>query len=794
LNPDVDARALRLLDGALELEPSAREAWIGQACGDDVVLLDRTLALLRAGQKSHRLLTGGAAAAAREHEAPARVGAYRITGLIGQGGMGAVYRGERDAGDFQHAAAIKLVRPGALSDALVDRFQRERQILASLSHAHIARLFDGGETPAGEPYMIMELVDGVPLDVWMEREAPALDRKVAMFMAVCSAVAFAHQNLIVHRDITPSNILVSADGAPKLIDFGISRPPESGQGSGRQDQAGPTSATPGFAAPERRAGDSATTLTDVYSLGVLLGRLTEGVRDLDLKAIIACATATDPAARYVTVDALAADVAAWREGRAVAARRGGRRYQLSKFVLRHRWPVSAGLVSTILLVAALAATLVANRREEIARAEAEARFQQTRAIANVLLFDAYDEVSKVPGAIKARVLLAETGQAYLTALSQMTNPPVDVQAETGAGFTRLSQVVGGGGDSHQGRLEDAGKLLARAEAVLEPLHAAHPQDPHVMRAYAAMLHEQVATAIYNDNDPVRARAKSAQIRTVLAPIVSHDVESARLLAGSWQGTGDSYAWSDDFPRARDAYLAAEEFINRLAPPTREARDVRMVRSANLRLLGEAYHQLGDAGAARDVLDRAVEVNRSLVSNAPEDPALIRKLAISLWYRATVHRANQRLELASRSIEEAVTLARRLQDRSNGDATSTQLMALTGEVQAQVFSDLHRSAEAYAIGDEVVAAHRRLVTLAGGAPGARRSMASALNTLGDNLYNGAQYQRACALWRESESLWLELASQRELSAYDQANGQKSIRQRLAANCENGPPRRGMAQRL
>ncbi|WP_309644807.1 serine/threonine-protein kinase, partial [Phenylobacterium sp.] len=783
----VDARALALLDAALEQDSATREAWVRAQCGEDTVLCDRTLSLLRVGSGVHLIQTGGAHEAVSDPVLPERVGAYKIVELIGQGGMGAVYRGERITGDFHHVAAIKLIRPGALSDPLIDRFQRERQTLASLSHSNIARLFDGGETPAGEPYIIMELVDGAPLGDWLARETPSSTVKIAMFLAICSAVGFAHQNLIVHRDITPSNILVSKNGTPKLIDFGISRPPSSETAGGDGPGAGGMTLTPGFAAPERYAGESATTLSDIYSLGVLLDRLVGEGADADLAAIIACARRTDPAARYPTVDALAADVAAWRDGRVVAARKGGRRYAVGKFVLRHRRSVAAGVTAVALLLGALAATLAANVRAEAARQEAEARFQQTRAIAKTLMFEAYDAVSKVPGATAARALLAETGQTYLLALAAMDDAPLDVQIETGAGFTRLAQVVGGGGDAQLGKLEDAGKLLARAEAILTPLYTANPENPQAMRAYAILLYEQTATALYNDNDPERARVKAARIREVLAPVKAQDVESARLIAGSWQGTGDSYAWTSTFDKARDNYLTADRFIEGLEPEIRDARPVQMVRSANLRLLGEAYHELKDAPAAKAVLERAVAVNRALLAANPDDPALIRKVAISLWYQAVVHRANDRDEAARTSIEESVALARALRQRSNGDATSLQLVALTGEVHAQVLGDLKRYPEAFALGDEVLAAHRAMVALAGEKPGARRSMVAAMQTLGGSHYNGGDYAGACALWREGLDIFLALDKRGELSAFDKDGGLVELKRLLTANCENGPPR-------
>ncbi len=772
---DLDRAALALLDAALARPADARQAHV--RAHPDPAVVARTLALLHAGDgAAASLRTGTAARGVGEAPLPERIGAYRITGLIGQGGMGSVYRGERATGDFDHVVAIKLIRPGALSDAFVERFARERQILARLSHPYIARLFDGGETAAAEPYIVMEFVDGVRLDDWLAGDPPRAAR-IRLFLDICAAVGFAHQNLIIHRDLTPSNVLVEGGGRAKLIDFGIARPPLAAPAG---DPA--HSLTPGYAAPERLAGHPATTLTDIYALGVLLALISGPAADADLRAIAAQARAADPAARYQSADALAADVRAWASGAVVAARRGGRRYRLGKFVARHRAGVAAGGVALLLLVGALVVTLLANARAETARAEAETRFAQTRSIAKSLLFDAYDEVGKVPGATAARARLAETGQTYLLALAGQADAPRDVRIETGLGFVRLAQVVGTGGDSQLGRLEDGSRLLARAAAVLVPLHRAYPGDVAVTRAYAALLIEQTAVALYTDNDPVRARAAAGETHRLLAANPGRDVETARLNATAWQGLGDSFAWSNDYARARDAYLAGERFIAALPPPLRDARPVRKVRSANARLLGEAYHKLGQESAALAAVAEAVRLNRALVAADPDDPALIRKLALSLWYTAVVERSNALDAKAARSIDEAVELARGLRRRSNGDATSLQLVSFTGEVQAQVLSDLGRHAEAFRVNDEVIAAHRHMVALAGNTAGARRSMAMALTTVGGNFYKGRARVRACAAWREALSL---LAGNRSLGEEDRTMAIPRLRRGIA-QCDGGGP--------
>ncbi|HRO03637.1 MAG TPA: serine/threonine-protein kinase, partial [Terricaulis sp.] len=293
-----------------------------------------------AADSSSTLQTGGAMSALEAEAIPTRIGAYRIVERVGRGGMGSVYRAERDAGDFERTVAIKVIKPGLYSPELVARFQRERQTLASLSHPHIARLYDGGQTDDGSPYFVMELVDGLPLLQWAEAHAPDREARIALFRDICGAVAFAHSQLIVHRDLTPNNVLVTKDGAVKLIDFGIAKPADQeAPPSGVSPSIGQLSLTPGYAAPERLTSAHVTTAADIYSLGRLLQDLIPpGPADDEWRAIIARAAAEEPHARYPTADALLAEIDAWRGHYPVSAMPDTSQYKLRKFVRCWRAP------------------------------------------------------------------------------------------------------------------------------------------------------------------------------------------------------------------------------------------------------------------------------------------------------------------------------------------------------------------------------------------------------------------------------------------------------------------------
>lgn len=792
-SPATEARALDLLEQAMAEPSDERSRWIAAQDAPEAVRA-RALQLLGVGQDAAMALaTGGGPRKADGGPMPERIGAYRITGLIGQGGMGAVYRGERAAGDFEHTTAIKVIRPGALSGSLIERFRRERQTLARLSHPHIARLFDGGETGAREPYIVMELVDGRPLSAWRAETNPSQAQRLDLFAAAASAVAFAHQNLIVHGDVTLANILVDQAGQPKLIDFGISSPASTGDAPALAPDGKAGLHTPGFAAPERIAGAPSTTLSDIYSLGRVLAWLTEGdPPDAELSAIVSRATAADPAERYPTVEALRDDVAAWRDGFPVAAAGGGRGYVFRKFVRRHRVAVGGAAAAGVLLVGAFAATLVANARAEAARAEAEQRFQQTREIATTMLFDVYNEVSKVQGATKARDKLAVTGLKYLDALSADPKAPLDVRVEAGRGYVRLAQVTGSGQQSQLGKAADANALLAKADTILTRAYAEAPENEKVRRALADLRIEQSGVNLYNNSEIALARKQAIETQKLLEPYARKDAEAARIYATAIQAEGDSHGWDSNYAKSLEPFQRAETFIDGLAPALRNETGVMKAQSAILRLHAEAYQELNRPAEALSPMDRAVAINEELQRREANSPETARKLAISLWYRAVVLKSLGRLADAYASVDRAVVLTRQMRVNDPDDRGVINLFAVCGEVRAAVLADLGRATEAYAMVEEVLAAHRVVIAQSDNAPGPRRSLGEALRSAGAVYYNAGQYGRACAAWAEARGLYAGLEREGKLTGHDRSSTLKPVTDWSRQACD--PPRKGIAGKL
>jgi len=278
MEPETWARVKRIVNECLELDPIQRENHIAQACGGDSSLTAEVESLLASYVEAGDFLE--ASALDEEHEriqTGRRIGNYQIQSTIAHGGMGAVYKAVRADDQYRKEVAIKLVRGGSDSDFLVRQFKAERQILANLEHPNIAHLLDGGTTEEGQPYLVIEYVQGQPIDEYCDARRLSITERLQLFRMVCSAVQYAHQNLVIHRDLKPGNILVTADGLPKLLDFGIAKilEAQSSTGVGK-----PTTVarmmTPEYASPEQLHGGPFSTATDIYSLGVVLYRLLTG--------------------------------------------------------------------------------------------------------------------------------------------------------------------------------------------------------------------------------------------------------------------------------------------------------------------------------------------------------------------------------------------------------------------------------------------------------------------------------------------------------------------------------------
>ncbi len=400
----------QLFARAVELPPEERDAFCDRACGDDAALREELRTLLRSHDETSGLLDTplqprGTAAAMRADKAPGtRIGVWSLGALIRRGGAGEVYFATRADGAFDQVVALKLHYRDAAPD--IERFHAERQILASLDHPGIARLLDGGVDTDGRLYAVVEYVAGDTLVEHCRRRHAGLDERLALFLQVCEVVAYAHRNLVVHRDLKPGNILVTPEGRVKLLDFGVAKRLDRSAGAPLDATSAPFTAD--YAAPEQLTGQAITTATDVYALGVLLFELLAGQRPWrsdglpiarivqlivhdeapsvhrsaratasppvparrlagDLDAIVGMCLRKDAADRYPTVDALALEIERHRRNEPVAARGGARAYLLGRAMKRHRWGVGVGALVFASLAIGLATTAWQARRAEVER-------------------------------------------------------------------------------------------------------------------------------------------------------------------------------------------------------------------------------------------------------------------------------------------------------------------------------------------------------------------------------------------------------------------------------------------
>ena len=431
---------------------------------------------------------------------------YIILDKIGAGGMGAVYLAERIHSDFKGKVALKLIKRGMDSDAILRRFATERKILSGLKHPNIAQMIDGGISSEGLPFFVMEYVEGVPLNRFCSENNLTLEEILEIFRRICSAVEYAHQNLIVHRDLKPSNILVTADGTPKLLDFGIAK-----LLSGDDDLSATDTATQGkmftpeYASPEQILGKTVTTASDVYSLGVILYEIlthhrpfnikgktfeeivksvcetdpiapseaawreaetlrydeTGKIRHIstggsapvtqrvsvsqlrgDLDNIVLKALRKEPSERYGSVQQLSADITRYLNGLPVLARPQTLKYRLEKYVKRHRAGVFAAALVLFSLVVGASVATWQAIEARRERAKAERRFDDVRGLANTILFDHYERIKNLPGATEARAKLVSDALVYLDKLAQESSEKPDLQRELVAAYRKLGEIQG----------------------------------------------------------------------------------------------------------------------------------------------------------------------------------------------------------------------------------------------------------------------------------------------------------------------------------------------------------------
>ena len=680
--------------------------------------------LLAAHDAAGSFLEHGPGAAGLDDPGPdvlgRRIGPYEVVRELGRGGMGTVFLGVRVDDQYRKQVAIKVVRAALDRDPLDARFARERQILATLDHPDIARLIDAGTTATGLPYLVMDYVDGTPIDEYCTQQGLGIEARLALFRRVCDAVHHAHRHLVVHRDLKPRNILVTADGSPKLLDFGIARllSAEDGALGGTAPAPGLTALTdtglrimtPEYASPEQARGETATTAADVYSLGVILFQLLTGQRPYrwtttrldemikticetpvprpstivkeplaravrgDLDAIVLTALRKEPERRYASVNALSDDIRLHLAGHPVTARTDAWTYRLGKFTRRHRLGVAAAVVVALSLVTGFGVALwqarIARAERQIAEAQrerAERRFRDVRQLANSFLFEFHDAIAPLPGSTPARKLVVSTALEYLDSLAAESADDPRLQEELAAAYDKVGDVQGSPAGANLG--DSAGALASyrKAEAIRQAVvtRAANDSDARERLGVSAV---KVADALIGRGDLKAAVTQYQTVRRVREEALRLSPAPAKISirAGLAEVTGrlcTTLIPIGDVPGAlencaRNADLLRGLLRDAPAAPTASAWTTQL--ALNGIATGNAQRLSGDPAKAAVTLRETIGAIEALIAKAPAGNAdLERRLAVAHAYHANAQMDLQDLRGAAESYGAAVDRLSRL---------------------------------------------------------------------------------------------------------------------------------------
>ncbi|HTS76974.1 MAG TPA: serine/threonine-protein kinase [Bryobacteraceae bacterium] len=707
MTPQRWQRLEELYDAAAELPPLERARFLDEQCqGDEDLRRELTTMLGDVGSGFTNAVEHAATAVAQEtgEWTGRRVGPYRIVRLIGQGGMGAVHEGFREDA-FQKRVAIKLVKYSFDSDFARRRFQQERQILARLDHPNIARLLDGGDQD-GLPYLAMEFVEGELLLAAASRmNIPA---KLRMFQQILSAVSYAHRNLIVHRDLKPANILVSGDGEPKLLDFGIARlMEEDPSGPGTHTMTAAAMMTPDYASPEQVKGQLAGIASDIYSLGAILFELLSGARPHrlesystaevyraicedeplapsaaaadphiqrelrgDLDTLVLHAVAKDPAARYASAEAFSDEIERYLDGRPLTVRPASAFERAWKFVKRNRLAVGAGVALAASLIGGITASTIEARR-------AERRFAQVRELANTFLFQFYDQVTPLPGSTAVRASIVATARKYLDGLAKEAGNDKGLILELAQAYGRLGDVQSRTGTANVGEVEEARHNYQRALELYAriPVNRGSPPDLRLKLANvlwalgrleyfanhedaAEPLARQLLELIGDHHPDAKARRLHASGRRFLGEIrliQGHPAEAAALMESARQEFIDLMSSGSGDPSLPGRIAFAE---SKLATAKASAGDLDGALNIYLELLRKSApcNEQGPPGAACSTLADRLIGTADLYAlpsqpnlNEPGKAAILYQRAVDIVERIVAlddHDRQSRFNLAS----------------------------------------------------------------------------------------------------------------------------------------------------
>lgn len=642
-----------------------------------------------------------------------RVGPYRLVKKLAAGGMGAVYVAERADQQYEKQVAIKVVRPGMDTENILQRFLQERQVLAALDHPNIARMLDGGTTPEGMPYLVMEYVDGgVPIDVYCDQKKLDVRERLELFRTVCNALQYAHQNLIVHRDIKPQNILVTPDGTAKLLDFGIAKQLDPAAHRGTELTVDSAPMTPEYASPEQVKNEPVTTSTDVYAMGVVLYRLLtgrtpyilkaqnapelflaitrqepqrpseavrragppdpdecarvrEGTPDKlakrlrgDLDVMLLTALQKEPVRRYHSVQHLGDDVRRYLEGLPVAARGDTVGYRVGKFIARHKIAAAATIAFTIGLIALTISSVYFANQARKEQAIAVRRFQDVRKLATFVVFEFDDAIRG--GETNARRVLVEQALGYLNGLSKEAGNDPAILRDLAKAYLKVGDIQGNPYVANLGDTKGAIETYRRAAETADALMRVEPGklENATVQGHSRIGLADLTAQAGNRNE---ARKYYQEATRILEASAAGDAagEAAKLVAKTVGKVGNMQLLEGNATAALaslERALAMAQAIGAKNPSDPEAAE--MVARA-LAGLGRVLVRLGRNSEGIAKLRDALTTQSQLSLAKPNQSLLRRDLGGYSVLLGDALLASKQLESAAESYSESVGVHRQL---------------------------------------------------------------------------------------------------------------------------------------
>lgn len=789
---------------AVEQSPADRAGFLRERCGTDENLLREIESLIAAHEEPANLIEANALNFAENggNYQGKTFGNYKIVREIGHGGMGAVFLAKRADGEFDQQVALKIVRQTIASNELERHFRRERQILASLNHPNIAKLLDGGVSENGEPFLVMEFIEGKTL-LEFAADFP-VQKKLELFLKICSAVAYAHRNLVVHRDIKPSNILVTNDSEPKLLDFGLAKI------TGDDFNAAQTATvfrafTPSYASPEQIHGSIITTASDVYSLGVVLYELLTGVKPFhfegksieeifktidfqeplrpssvsdskiketepnretqninkkllvgDLDNITLKALRREPERRYKSVEAFADDIERHLKGLPVSARANTLKYRAAKFFQRNKIIVSAAGLVVSALVFGLAIALWQANAARLQRDRAEKRFSDVRELSNALLFKITPKIERLNGSMEAREALVGESLKYLDSLASESSEDLTLQSELAAAYEKIGDLQGNPTNPNFVEFEGALKSYEKANQMRRNLIEKNANDADSLQKLAE--NHRVLGNIYSQTNDIEASSKNTVAALqIYAQLVAENPLSSDLRFSLAKVNYDFGLNLQSNKKHSESLAYFEKAKTLLAEINREKPDqleilqtTAEVKIQNAYALSWAERQPEAETEAKE----AILICQRLIAENPNNVAVRGSMWLTLWLTSGIYQ-EQNDKFAYEFALKALKIVEETVARDGANIRAKQQLAKSYSTLGQTATTIGKSAEAVSYLEKSCRMLREITETTAKNTRLKSDLALALRRFGGAKTEIGALDDALVSLREAEKLYLEI---------------------------------------